>query len=393
MRVLIAPQAFKGSLSAAEVASAIAAGLPGGVSAELLPVADGGEGTVDALLVALGGSRVSTVVRGPMGSPVTADWGLLSNGWAVVEMAAASGLPLVPPNERDPRRATTYGTGQLMAAALEAGAREIIIGIGGSATNDGGAGALTALGARLLDSAGKELPLVVIHLQRLAQLDLSGLHPGLASARLRVICDVTNPLLGPSGATAVYGPQKGVNAAMQPVLEKSLAHWADVVETTLSGRSGRGHGEGPPVPLRDVPGSGAAGGLGFALLALGASLEPGAELVLDLARFDARAANADLIITGEGLLDGQSLFGKSTIAVARRAQRARVPVLALVGGLGAGYEAAYEEGISAVMPMLPGPMALEDAQAHAAALLQEATGRAFRMIALGQLDAPRPRRQ
>ncbi|MBV8085778.1 MAG: glycerate kinase [Chloroflexi bacterium] len=381
MRVLIAPQAFKGSLSAAEAASAMAAGLPQGVSAELLPVADGGEGTVDALLAALGGSRVSTPVRGPMGSAVTAAWGLLPDGRAVIEMAAASGLPLVRPDERDPRRATTYGTGELIAAALEAGAREVIVGIGGSATNDGGAGALAALGARLLDSAGKELPLVVIHLQRLARLDLAGLHSGLASARLRVICDVTNPLLGPSGATAVYGPQKGVNGAMQPVLEKSLAHWAHVVETTV-GRS-----------LREVPGAGAAGGLGFGLLALGASLEPGAELVLDLARFDARAAEAHLVLTGEGMLDGQSLFGKSTVAVARRAKRAGVPVLALVGGLGPGYQAAYEEGISAIMPIVPGPMPLEEAQARAAELVREATGRAFRMIGLGDLHAPRPRRQ
>jgi glycerate kinase len=378
--VLIAPQAFKGSLTASAVASAIGRGLPPGWEAELLPVADGGEGTVDALLAALGGQRISTAVQGPMGTPVSADWGLLPDGKAVLEMAAASGLPLVT-GDRDPRRASTYGTGQLIAAALDAGAHEIIVGIGGSATNDGGAGALAALGARLLDSAGKELPLVVIHLQRLSTLDLSALHPGLAAAKVRVICDVTNPLLGPSGATAVYGPQKGVNAAMQPVLEKSLAHWADVVESTTR----RG--------LRDTPGAGAAGGLGFGLLALGASLEPGAELILDLARFDQRLEPTDLVITGEGRLDDQSLFGKTTVAVARRAKRAGVPVLALAGGLGEGYEAAYDEGVCAVLPVAPGPITLDEAQQRAAELVQAATRRAFRIMALSGPHAPRPRRQ
>src|SRR5581483_8290656 len=219
-----------GSLSASGVAEAIARGVPPSHKTDLLPVADGGEGTVDALLAALGGERRETNVEDPLGRPISAAWGLLPDGRAVVEMAAASGLPLLEDNERDPRRATTFGTGQLIAAALDAGATVVIIGLGGSATNDGGAWALAALGARLLDSGGKELPRSVIHLQRLARVDFAGLHPRLREAKLRVMCDVTNPLLGPAGATAVYGPQKGVNEPMRPRLEAALERWADVLE-------------------------------------------------------------------------------------------------------------------------------------------------------------------
>ena len=380
MRVLIAPQAFKGSLTAREVAEAIAAGAPAEHGVERLPVADGGEGTVEALLSALGGGQRMAVVDDPLGRLVEAAWAMLPRGRAAIEMAAASGLPRLEVHERDPRRASTFGTGQLILAALESGASEIIVGIGGSATNDGGAFALQALGARLLDSDGKELPRSVIHLQRLAHIDFSGLHARVHEARLRVMCDVTNPLLGPEGATAVYGPQKGVNEPMRPRLEAALARWADVVEGEVG------------LALRDAPGAGAAGGLGFALLAVGAKLEPGAGLVLDLAGFDQRLASADLVITGEGRLDGQSLFGKATVAVARRAKRAGVPVLAIVGGLGDGYEAAYAEGIDAIVPVAPGPMTLLESQARAAELISAATERAFRMMALGN-HASRPGRQ
>ncbi|HVA24324.1 MAG TPA: glycerate kinase [Chloroflexota bacterium] len=381
MNILVAPQAFKGSLSAREVAEAIAAGVPAGHRAKLLPVADGGEGTVEALLSALGGERQMAVVEDPLGRLVEASWAMLPEGRAAIEMAAASGLPRLEVHERDPRRASTFGTGQLIAAALDAGASEVIVGIGGSATNDGGAFALQAMGARLLDSDGKELPRSVIHLQRLAHIDFSGLHERVGKARLRVMSDVTNPLLGPDGATAVYGPQKGMNAPMRPRLEAALARWADVVEREAGQL------------LRDVPGAGAAGGLGFALAAIGASLEPGAEMILDVVGFDERlACGVDLVITGEGRLDGQSVFGKATVAVARRAKRAGVPVLAIVGGLGDGYEAAYREGIDAVMPATAGPMSLEESQTRAAELISAATERAFRIMALGK-HAPRPGRQ
>ncbi|MBV9120474.1 MAG: glycerate kinase, partial [Chloroflexi bacterium] len=288
------------------------------------------------------------------------------------------------------RRASTYGTGQLIATALDAGAREIIAGLGGSATNDGGAGALAALGARLLDGDGGDLPRVVIHLQRLARIDWSGLHPRLGQARLRAICDVTNPLLGPQGATAIYGPQKGVNTAMRRRIERSLEHWADVLESQLpSGRPGAA----PAQALRDIPGAGAAGGLGFGLLALGATLEPGAEVVLDALHADEQLAWADLLITGEGRLDGQSLFGKASLTIARRARKAGVPALAITGGLEAGYEAAFEQGLDAVMPVVSRPMNLEEARRDAAELIQSATERAFRIMALGQPHAARTRRQ
>jgi glycerate kinase len=372
MKVLISPQAFKGSLPAPDVAAAIADGLAASDEAELLPVADGGEGTVEALLAALGGERRTATVADPLGRPIEAQWALLPDGRAAIEMAAASGLPLLGSSERDPRRATTFGTGQLVAAALDAGAREVIVGIGGSATNDGGSFALQALGARLLDSSGKELPRSVSRLKRLSRLDLDELHPRLRDARLRVMCDVSNPLLGPSGATAVYGPQKGVSEAMRPRLEAALEHWANVVEETV-GRD-----------LRDVPGAGAAGGLGFALLAVGATLEPGAEMILNLAHFDDRAARADLVITGEGRLDGQSLFGKATITVARRAKKAGVPVIAIVGGLGEGYEAAYAEGIGTIEAIKPASMSLAEAQRRAAELITSATQRALRGITLGK---------
>lgn len=384
MNVLIAPQAFKGSLSAAEVAQAIRAGVPSEHGCDLLPMADGGEGTVEALLATLGGERRTAPVEDPLGRPIQAAWAMLPSGRAAIEMAAASGLPLVA-GELDPRRATTYGTGQLIAAALDAAASEVIVGIGGSATNDGGAFALQALGARLLDADGKPLPRSVIHLQRLARIDFSDLHPRLHEARLRVMCDVTNPLLGPTGATAVYGPQKGVNEAMRPRLEAALQRWADVIDE--SGIRDQGS-----ATLRDHPGAGAAGGLGFALLAVGGVLEPGAEVIMDLAHFDGRLRQADLVITGEGQLDGQSLFGKASVAVARRAKRAGVPVLAVVGGLGDGYEAAYDEGVTAMQPIVSTPMALEEAQRRAAELVTAATERGFRMIELGK-HASRHRRQ
>lgn len=387
MRVLIAPQAFKGSLPAAEVARAIAAGLPDGSEADLLPMADGGEGTVEALLAALGGERRTALVEDPLGRPVEAGWAMLPGNVAAIEMAAASGLPLLGDAERDPLRATTYGTGQLIAAALDAGASELIVGIGGSATNDGGAFALEALGARLLDPDGQPLAREAAGLQRLARLELAGLHPRLRDVRLRVMCDVANPLLGPNGATAIYGPQKGVTPALRPQLESALARWAEVVEAHTD-RVDRGNDR-----LRTRPGAGAAGGLGFALLAIGAEVQPGAEVILDLARFDERVKGAELVITGEGRLDGQSLFGKASVAVARRARKAGVPVLAIAGGLGEGWEDAYGEGIDAVQPIAPGPLSLEEMQAQAAELIRQATQRAFRMMALGIQHAPRARRQ
>ena len=370
----MAPQAFKGSLPAHEVARAIVRGIHEchpSILIHTIPVADGGEGTVDALLAALGGERRSTRVEGPLGQLVDAAWGITRAGDAGIEMAAASGLPLLAPAKLDPRRASTYGTGQLIRAALDFGARRIIIGIGGSATNDGGAGALQALGLRLLDEHGCDLERGGAALGRLDRADRSGLDARLAGTELRVMCDVTNPLLGPTGATAVYGPQKGVRPRIMAELDAALARFAQVVERDLG------------VAVASLPGSGAAGGLGAGLLALGGKLEPGAELVLDLAGIDARLTGADLAIAGEGRLDGQSAQGKASLAVARRAQRAGVPALVLAGGLGEGWEACYEQGVSAVMVTAPGPISLADASAQAAELIAAATQRALRLIDLG----------
>ncbi|MGH2363337.1 MAG: glycerate kinase [Chloroflexota bacterium] len=372
--VVVAPQAFKGSLPAHEVARAIARGIHDcdpGILVHAIPVADGGEGTVDALLAALGGERRSTRVEGPLGQAVDAAWGITRAGDAVVEMAAASGLPLLAPGELDPQRASTYGTGQLIRAALDFGARRIIIGIGGSATNDGGAGALQALGLRLLDAQGRDLQRGGAALAHIDRADTSGLDARLAGIELRVMCDVTNPLLGPAGATAVYGPQKGVQPHAVAELNAALARFAQVVERDLG------------VRVAALPGSGAAGGLGAGLLALGGNLEPGAELVLDLAGIDALLAGADLAITGEGRLDGQSAQGKASVAVARRARRAGVPTLLLAGGLGDAWEACHEHGVSAVMVTAPGPISLADASAQAAGLIVAATRRALRLIQLG----------
>ncbi len=374
-RIVIAPQAFKGSLTAAQVAASIARGVhryDDDIETVELPVADGGEGTVDALVNALHGQLRSQAVSGPLNTPIEAFWGLLPDNRAVIEMAAASGLPLLDPTARDPLRATTFGTGQLMLAALNAGVREIVIGIGGSATNDGGGGALQALGLRLLDAAGEELPTGGAALARLEKIDSTNLDIRLRSTTLRVMCDVSNPLCGPQGATAIYGPQKGVTPDMVQRLDDALAKFASVVERDLG------------VDIRDVPGAGAAGGLGGGLLAVGGRLESGAQLILDLVDFEKNIATADLVITGEGRLDGQSIYGKTTVAVAQRARSAGVSVLAVVGGLGEGYEACYTEGITAVTPIVPGPMSLLEAQTQAETLIVDATERALRMRNLGR---------
>ncbi len=350
LRIAIAPQAFKGSAQAHEVADAIAEGLARvwpDAAFDRIPVADGGEGTVRALVEATGGEYRTTRVRDPLGRPVDARWGLIDGGrTAVTEMAAASGLPLVRQEERDALRASTYGTGELLLAAARSGARRVIVGIGGSATNDGGAGALAAIGLRLLDAAGRELPPGGASLARLARID-GEVDPRLARVELLVASDVRNPLCGPEGASAVFGPQKGATADDVKRLDAALAHYADVV----AARVGR--------DLRDAPGAGAAGGLGLALLALlGASIRSGAELVLDAARFDERVRGAQLCVTGEGRLDAQSLYGKATMTVARRAAAAGVPVVAVVGSFGDGYERALESGLVAVEALATAPVDL-----------------------------------
>ncbi len=364
MKVVIAPDSFKESLSAAEVASAIAAGLrevwP---HAELLcrPMADGGEGTVDALLAATGGEYRESRVRGPLGAPLLAHWGWLpGERCALIEMAAASGLQRVPPAERDVLRACSHGTGELIRAALDAGAVRIVLGLGGSATNDGGSGMLRALGVHLEDAAGRPLPPGGAALAQLARIDASGLDPRLAGVAVEVACDVDNPLCGPRGASAVFGPQKGADAAQVAQLDAALARFADCCATEL------GRDE------RERPGSGAAGGMGFAARTfLQASFRPGIELVAEVAGLEAALAGADLAITGEGRLDRQTLHGKTPLGVAALARRHGVPVVALAGSLGDGYQALYRHGIAAAFSLVPGPLDLAEALAEAPRLLRE----------------------
>ena len=382
MKLVIAPDSFKESLSARAVAEAIAAGwarvYP---DAELLlcPMADGGEGTVDALLSATGGKLQQTRVSGPLGDPVEAHWGLLPNAQAIIEMAEASGLHLVEPGRRDVLAASSHGTGELIRAALDAGVRRIVLGLGGSATNDGGAGLLAALGVRFLDREGQELPLGGAALARLSQIDLTGLDTRLAQVEVMVAADVDNPLCGPRGASAVFGPQKGASPEQVVQLDEALAHYADVMAATL--------GE----DLRDLPGVGAAGGLGFAARAvLRAGFRPGVELVAELSGLAQAVQGADLVITGEGRLDGQSLHGKTPVGVARIARAAGVPVIALAGSLGDGYQRLYAEGIDAAFSLAPGPLSLEQAMQQAADQLSARAADLARLWQIAGTAALRP---
>lgn len=382
MKLVIAPDSFKESLSARAVAEAIAAGwarvYP---DAELLlcPMADGGEGTVDALLSASDGKLQQTRVSGPLGDPVEAHWGLLPNAQAIIEMAEASGLHRVEPGRRDVLAASSHGTGELIRAALDAGVRRIVLGLGGSATNDGGAGLLAALGVRFLDREGQELPLGGAALARLSQIDLTGLDTRLAQVEVMVAADVDNPLCGPRGASAVFGPQKGASPEQVVQLDEALAHYADVMAAKL--------GE----DLRDLPGVGAAGGLGFAARAvLRAGFRPGVELVAELSGLAQAVQGADLVITGEGRLDGQSLHGKTPVGVARIARAAGVPVIALAGSLGDGYQRLYAEGIGAAFSLAPGPLSLEQAMQQAADQLSARAADLARLWQIAGAAALRP---
>ncbi|QLF93804.1 glycerate kinase [Pseudomonas sp. ABC1] len=362
MKIVIAPDSFKESLSAPDVAAAIARGwqqVYPEAECLLRPMADGGEGTVDAVLAAVGGERRECQVHGPLGDTVTAHWGWLDNGTAVIEMAAASGLHLVPRAQRDVRRASSQGTGELIMQALDAGARRIILGLGGSATNDAGTGLLKALGIRFLDKQGHELPPGGAALAQLDQLDLSGLDVRLLSAQIEVAADVDNPLCGARGASAIFGPQKGATPEQVAELDDALRHFAQVVASTL----GENHAS--------FPGAGAAGGLGFAARTfLKAGFRPGIELVAELSALADAVDGADLVITGEGRMDAQTLHGKTPIGVARIARKAGVPVIALSGSLGDDYQALYKAGIEAAFSLVPGPLSLEQAMSDAATELQ-----------------------
>lgn len=352
--VVLAPDSFKESLTAKQVCEALERGmrqvLPEADFVHV-PMADGGEGTVQSLVDATGGQFVTTTVDGPLGDPVEATWGMLGDSsTAVIEMAEASGIGLVAAAERDPRRASTCGTGQLVAAALDRGARTILVGIGGSATNDGGAGMAQALGARLLDAEGQELEPGGAALARLERIDLSGLDRRLAAASFVVACDVTNPLCGPDGASAVYGPQKGADEQCVAELDAALAHWGRLLEQDF--------GAG----IVERPGAGAAGGLGAGLVAFcGADLRRGVEIVIEHSGLAEAVQGASLVVTGEGRMDSQTRFGKTPKGVADVAVAAGVPVVAVCGSLGSGVETLYEEGFDAIFPVIGRLSSLDEA--------------------------------
>jgi len=346
MKIIIAPDSFKESLSAECAAMAIEDGFRAvfpELEAVRLPVADGGEGTVDALIAATGGHRIDIEVTDPQGHRVRGFYGVNGKGdCAVIEMAAASGLMLVPAGQRDPLAATSFGTGELIRHALDGGIRHIILGIGGSATVDGGIGMVQALGGRFTDAQGIDLPWGGAALAQLAAIDLSQLDPRLAQCRIEVACDVENPLTGPCGAAAVFGPQKGASVQDVQVLDAALAHLAAVIFRHLG------------VNVLEWPGGGAAGGMGVAArLFLRGNMRSGIDIIMDAIGLEEAMQGATLVITGEGRLDQQTINGKAPVGVARLAQRYHVPVIGLAGILGEGVEVVHQHGLEAVFSILP----------------------------------------
>ena len=376
MKIVIAPDSFKGSVSALKAANAMEQGLrrvfPDAII-EKIPMADGGEGTVQSLVDATGGHLHTRRVLAPLENEVDAQFGILSDGeTAVIEMASASGLTRVEPHERNPLRTTTYGTGQLIHTALEAGCRRLIIGIGGSATNDGGAGMAEALGVRLLDTNGKQIQRGGGSLGQLASIDATGLHPAIAETETVVACDVNNPLTGPDGASHVYGPQKGATPEMIETLDGHLAHFDDILMQTL-GKS-----------FNDIPGAGAAGGLGAGLMAfLNAELRLGIDIMIDAVNLKERVKGAAVVFTGEGQLDFQTVFGKTPVGVAKVAKAYDIPVIAIAGGIAEGAEAVYDAGIDAMLGIVQEPMSLENAVTDASRLIADIAEQAARLIVIG----------
>lgn len=368
MHIILAPDSFKGSLTALEAALAMRAGalrVFGDKSTfDLTPLADGGEGTLEAILAG-GGTRFSLKICDPLLQEIQADWGILPDGTAIIEMAQASGLTLISEIQRDALRASTFGTGQLIKAALDHGCRELLIGIGGSATTDGGAGCLQALGANFFDAQGKVLSPGGAALTNLHQIDLQHLDARLRECQIKVLCDVTNPLCGQNGAAFVYAPQKGASPAQVQLLDQSLSHFADMAAQTL-GRD-----------LQNIPGAGAAGGLGFGLLAfLNAQLVQGIDTVLEVVNFEKKLQNADLVLTGEGSLDEQTLHGKTIAGVATVA-KANVPVLAFGGRMQLNESQLNQLGVRAAYAISDPSMPLEESVRNAKVLLEDAVERAL----------------
>jgi len=376
VKIVIAPDSYKGSIYAPEAARAMREGVLRVVpDAEtvLVPVADGGDGTLETLVETSGGTTRTATVTGPLGDPTEAQWGAMGDGkTAVIEMARTSGLALVPDDRRNPLTATTAGLGEVIREALNEGFRRFILGIGGSATNDAGAGMAQALGVLLLDTASRDLEAGGAALAGLDHIDMTGLDPRAADAEFMVACDVSNPLTGPEGASAVYGPQKGATPAQIAELDAALGNFADIVSRDLS------------ADVRDVPGSGAAGGLGGGIMAfLGGQLRPGIDIVLDTLRFDDKLNGADLVITGEGGMDFQTVYNKAPIGVARLAKARGIAVIGVSGSLGKGYTDVHDHGIDAVTSITSAPMDLDEATDRCSELIADATEQALRMMRAG----------
>lgn len=374
-RYLCAPDSFKESLTAMEAARAMAQGIENAdhdAEVRCLPMADGGEGTARALVDATGGSMRAVPVHDPLGRPVEGHFGLLADGTtAVVETAEASGLALLEAKERNPLIASSYGTGELMLAAVRSGAKRIIVGLGGSATNDAGAGLLQALGVRLLDKNGNDLAHGGAALADLTTIDISTMDPALKNVAITAACDVTNPLTGPTGASAVFGPQKGASQADVATLDAALAHFAQVIDSQLG------------VAVNDVPGAGAAGGIGAALKGfLNAEFRPGIAIVIEQSGLDAAAQWADVVFTGEGSIDFQTKFGKTPAGVAETAKRHGKPVIAVAGHIGTGIDELHEVGIDAVFGIAPGAASLSELLADAAANVTRTTEQIVRTLQL-----------
>lgn len=375
MKIVIAPQEFKESLSGIEIARAMQEGVNRvwqDADTVLVPVADGGDGTLQSLVDASNGKVMVAEVEDPLGRPINAEWGALGNGkTAIIEMARSSGLALLSPEERDPVATSTYGVGQLMLVALDAGFKHLIIGIGGSATNDGGAGMAQALGVRFLDSDGSELPRGGGALSNLAKIDISDMDPRIAGTSIDVACDVNNPLCGATGASAIFGPQKGANADTVALLDVALHKYGERISVDLD------------KDVMDVAGAGAAGGLGAGLMAFtNARLRLGADIVIEALDVEAKLDGASLVIVGEGQTDRSTVFNKAPVAVAQRAKAMGIPVIAISGSLGDGYKETLDCGIDALFSIENCPMTLAEAVSGTASLVADATEQACRAVGI-----------
>ena len=375
MKILFASDSFKGTLSSEKIIELLtetSQNIFPGCESQGIPVADGGEGTIDALISVLQGKIRELKVKGPLMETVASRYGLIGTDKAIIEMAAASGLPMVPDEKKDPRLTTTYGTGELIRDALELGCRDISIAIGGSATNDGGIGAMRALGVRFYDSDGQELEGRGCDLCRVSDIDVTGLHPAVSNAKFTLMCDVNNPLTGPDGATYTFGKQKGGTPEILDELEGGMIRYAALIK------------EKTGVDVGQIPGSGAAGGLGAAFCVfLHAEMKSGIETVLDLIHFDDMLDGVDLVVTGEGRMDWQSAFGNADSGIGRRCQRKGIPVIAIVGGMGEKADTIFDYGIDSIMTTVNSAMGLDEALERAEELYKGAAERAFRMIRTG----------